>query len=187
MKPLHLIILCFLARFCRGAGEKARLPHVDLGSHPDGTPTTDARKNQALFISRWLDSHGATWRRRAEIGDDGLKDGFTSWSRRLVPLRTEPPPAPGSTRSLSIFPHPKFSAEPFHMLPWRRCGSDTSVWLPTHFELSNYFDCASGRAVQCGEFDGGRHVLSCYRYFSTFEHRHSDCSRDGWHPFRLGE
>jgi N-terminal region of glycosyl transferase group 7/N-terminal domain of galactosyltransferase len=32
------------------------LPHVDLGSHPDGTPTADARKNQAIFISRWFRS-----------------------------------------------------------------------------------------------------------------------------------
>jgi len=31
------------------------LPHVDLGSYPDGTPTADAKKNQAIFISRWFE------------------------------------------------------------------------------------------------------------------------------------
>jgi N-terminal domain of galactosyltransferase len=33
----------------RRGGTFRSLPHVDLGSHPDGTPTADARRNQAVF------------------------------------------------------------------------------------------------------------------------------------------
>jgi N-terminal domain of galactosyltransferase/N-terminal region of glycosyl transferase group 7 len=67
------------------------LPHVDLGSHPDGTPTADARKNQAIFISRWFDRHGIGWRRRAEIGDHWLNDGLASLRFSIVsPLHAFP-------------------------------------------------------------------------------------------------
>jgi hypothetical protein len=67
------------------------LPHVDLGSHPDGTPTADSRKNQAVFISRWFDRHGERWRRRPEVGDDWLNDGLASLKFSVgSPLRSFP-------------------------------------------------------------------------------------------------
>ena len=44
------------------------LPHVDLGSHPDGTPTADAKKNQAIFISRWFVRDGAGGQKSARTG-----------------------------------------------------------------------------------------------------------------------
>jgi hypothetical protein len=44
----------------------------------DETPTADAKKNQAIFMSRWFDRQGVRWRRRAEVGDDWLKDGLAS-------------------------------------------------------------------------------------------------------------
>jgi hypothetical protein len=42
------------------------------------------------------------------------------------------------------------------MLPASRCGSATSVLLGTHRTLSNCFDCATARALECGALDGGR-------------------------------
>jgi hypothetical protein len=75
------------------------LPHVDLGSHADGTPTADAKKNQAIFISRWFDRQGVRWRRRAEVGDDWLKDGLASLEFSMVsPLRSLPHEASARAR-----------------------------------------------------------------------------------------
>ena len=67
------------------------LPHVDLGSHPDGTPTADAKKNQTIFTSRWFHRHGERWRRRPEVGDDWLNDGLASLKFSVAsPLRSFP-------------------------------------------------------------------------------------------------
>jgi hypothetical protein len=64
---------------------------LSAGSHPDGTPTADARKNQAVFISRWFDRHGETRRRRPEVGDDWLNDGLASLEFSIAsPLRSVP-------------------------------------------------------------------------------------------------
>jgi N-terminal domain of galactosyltransferase/N-terminal region of glycosyl transferase group 7 len=54
------------------------LPHLDLGSRPDGTPTVDAKKNQAIFLSRWFDRHNEGWLQRPDVGDGWLKDGLAS-------------------------------------------------------------------------------------------------------------
>jgi hypothetical protein len=54
------------------------LPHVDQGSHLDGTPTEDAKKNQAIFLSRWFDRRYEGWLRRADVGEGWLQDGLTS-------------------------------------------------------------------------------------------------------------
>ena len=65
------------------------LPHVDLGSHPDGTPTEDAKKNQAIFLSRWFDRHNGGWLRRSNVGDDWRKDGLASLNYSVrSPLRS---------------------------------------------------------------------------------------------------
>jgi len=64
------------------------LPHLDLGSHADGTPTDDAMKNQAIFISRWFDKFDDGWRRKPVVSDDWLADGLSSLAFRMVsPLR----------------------------------------------------------------------------------------------------
>jgi hypothetical protein len=69
------------------------LPHVDLGSHADGTPTEDALKNQAIFIERWFDKVDGGWRRKPVVFDDWLNDGLSSLSCTTVsPLRFFPHP-----------------------------------------------------------------------------------------------
>jgi hypothetical protein len=73
------------------------LPHKDLGSHADGTPTTDAQKNQAIFISRWFDRHGEGWRRRRPVSNEWRLDGLASLAFTTL-------------SSLRPFPHPAASA-----------------------------------------------------------------------------
>ena len=52
-------------------GRFRSLPHQDLGSHQDGSPTDDALKNQKIFIERWFDREGAGWRRRPVARSNG--------------------------------------------------------------------------------------------------------------------
>jgi len=39
------------------------LPHVDLGSNADGTPSEQSKASQALYISRWFVGAPGGWRR----------------------------------------------------------------------------------------------------------------------------
>jgi hypothetical protein len=71
------LLRCGLAHAHRD-GTFRSLPHPDLGSHPDGTPTEDAKKNQAVFLSRWFDKRNERWIRRADVGVGWLKDGLAS-------------------------------------------------------------------------------------------------------------
>jgi hypothetical protein len=67
-------------------GTFRRLPHVDQGSHEDGTPTPDHLKNQGQFIARWFDRHGAGWRRKT-VADGWRADGLASLAFNTVAPR----------------------------------------------------------------------------------------------------
>jgi hypothetical protein len=77
------------------------LPHVDLGSHPDGTPTADPGRTR-----RSLSPVGSTDMARDAGGPKLATTGSTTaslhWNFRLsrcfVPFRTKRLPAPGLTR-----------------------------------------------------------------------------------------
>jgi hypothetical protein len=77
------LLRCGLAHAHRD-GTFRSLAHPDLGSLPDGTPTEDAKKNQAIFLSRWFDRHHERWLRRPEVGDSWLKDGLASLEFSVV-------------------------------------------------------------------------------------------------------
>lgn len=59
-------------------GRIRSLPHQDLGSHHDGSPTDDALKNQKIFIERWFDREGSGWRRRPVVSEQWRSDGLAS-------------------------------------------------------------------------------------------------------------
>jgi hypothetical protein len=71
------LLRCGLAHAHRD-GRFRSLPHLDLGSNPDGTPTEVAKRNQALFLSRWFEERNGQWLRRTEVGDGWKRDGLGS-------------------------------------------------------------------------------------------------------------
>lgn len=92
------LLRCGLAHAHRD-GTFRSLPHPDLGSHPDGTPTDDAKRNQAIFLSRWFDRHHEGWRRRPEVSDDWRRDGLASLAFSILsPLRSFPHEASAGSR-----------------------------------------------------------------------------------------
>jgi hypothetical protein len=103
------LLRCGLAHAHRD-GTFRSLAHPDLGSLSDGTPTEDAKKNQAIFLSRWFDRRNQGWLRRTEVGDGWLKDGLASLEFSVLsPLRSFPHEARSRARIDAItvdFPAP---------------------------------------------------------------------------------
>lgn len=78
-------------------GRFRSLPHQDLGSHHDGSPTDDALKNQKIFIERWFDREGAGW--RPVVSEQWRSDGLASLKFSVVSAR-QPYAHPASTKAL---------------------------------------------------------------------------------------
>ena len=60
------------------AGRFTRLPHVDAGSLPDGTPTPAHLRNQARYASLWFDKVPLGFVRKRQIGDFWMRDGLSN-------------------------------------------------------------------------------------------------------------
>jgi hypothetical protein len=60
------------------AGAYRRLPHTDLGSHADGSPTSDHLKNQKLYAEQWFDKAPAGWIRKKDPPASWTSDGLSS-------------------------------------------------------------------------------------------------------------
>ncbi|MFO1024018.1 MAG: galactosyltransferase-related protein [Acetobacteraceae bacterium] len=54
------------------------LPHPDLGSNPDGTPSEQFKVNQAIYLARWLEAVPGGWRRQPNPSDRWRRDGLNS-------------------------------------------------------------------------------------------------------------
>jgi hypothetical protein len=65
------------------------LPHPDLGSTADGTPSEDFKQNQAIYLSRWLEAVPGGWRRQPNPSDRWRREGLNSLQFEVVRPRAK--------------------------------------------------------------------------------------------------
>ena len=59
-------------------GHFRKLPHVDEGSHPNGSPTGDHIMNKAMYIDQWFQKIGSVFQRKPNISGSWRTDGVNS-------------------------------------------------------------------------------------------------------------